>query len=261
MKIRSIFVLSLVALSAWLIVLLYSTWNATHAMQSILGTPEPESYLPLVFKQPTPTITPTPSPTPIPYGVHILDNHSSFAHYSHQGYSVVGEIYNNTGDYLWNIQVGAKFYDSQGKLVNTISHPLDFIYRLKPGKRTCFSLDEFYDGIDWDYYVFQPLGYFTDDLPPPLINTGGVTGSMIADRYFISGWVSNGHPAGIVNTRVQGTLYDEDDIVLDCRSGPVNIPDLGLGEYSFFELEFMNRGDGYGDVDDYRLERQADPYF
>ena len=124
MKIRSIFVVSLVALSAWVIVLLYSTWNATHAMQTVAGTPEPESYIPLVFKQSTPTMTPTPSPTPIPYGVHILDNHSSFAHSPGKGYSVVGEIYNNTDDHVWNIVVSAKFYDSQDKLVNTLSHPL-----------------------------------------------------------------------------------------------------------------------------------------
>jgi hypothetical protein len=226
---------------------------------------EPEGYLPLVVIQPsptptpTPTVTPTPTATAIPPGVHILDTHSSFTH-SDQGYSVVGEIFNNTENHLWNIQVSARFYNSQGKRVNTISRPLDFVNRLKPGLKVCFALDEWVDDLDWEYYEFDPVSYFADDIAPPEVSKHDLVGTELAGRYFLSGKVRNDHSADIDNTRVQGALYDENGVVLDCRWDYVINRHLAPGVMSPFEIEFTHRDDGYGDVDSYKVRRQAEEY-
>jgi hypothetical protein len=255
MKPRSILVVSLVVLAGWLIAVIYLSGNAMEALSAAPATVEPESYLPLVYLQPTPTPTPTPTATPIPYGVHILDNHSSFAHPS-QGYSVVGQVFNNTDNYIWNVQVGAKFYNSQNKVVNTLTYT--YLFTIYPRSKICFALDEWADSINWSYYQFQPLSYWDDGSAGPAVSAHDVNASAIGDRYYVSGRVRNDHDAPLDPLWVQATLRDKNKVILDCRSlydwtGPL-YPTL----YAAFDIEFSLRKDGYGTVYDYRLDVKAD---
>jgi hypothetical protein len=256
MKPRSILVVSLVVLACWLIGVIYLSGSAMGARSAALDTLTPESYLPLVYRQPTPTPTSTPSPTPIPYGVHILDNHSSFAHRD-QGYSVVGQIFNNTDKYLWNVQVRAKFYNSKHEKVNTLTYT--YLFTIYPRSKICFALDEGVQSISkWSYYVFQPLSYWDDGSAGPDISAHDVNGQAIGDRYYVSGRVRNDDTAPLDPLWVQATLRDKNKVVLDCRSlydwtGPL-YPDL----YAAFDIEFSLRKDGYGSVRDYRLDVKAD---
>jgi hypothetical protein len=256
MKPRSILVVSLVVLACWLIGIIYLSGNAMGARSATLDTLTPESYLPLVYRQPTPTPTPKPSPTPIPYGVHILDNHSSFAHRD-QGYSVVGQIFNNTDKYLWNVQVRAKFYNSKHEKVNTLSYT--YLFTIYPRSKICFALDEGAQSInEWSYYEFQPLSYWDDGSAGPAIEPYEVNPSEIADRYYVSGRVCNEDTVPLDPLWVQATLRDKNKVILDCRSlydwtGPINPPNCAP-----FSIEFRMREDGYGNVHDYRLDVKAD---
>jgi hypothetical protein len=258
MKPRSILIVSLVVLAGWVVAVIYLSGNAMEAGSAALDTLTPESYLPLVYRQPTPTSTPPPTLPP----VYIMDNHSSFAH-GDGGYSVVGEVRNNTGSSLWNVVVGAKFYKTgKSRPVNSISHQLYFLFRLKPGSRTCFSLDAGSGSVDdWDYYVFDEVSYLTDSVLPPLITRLDDDGTALPDRYHLSGQVRNDHTEPIYNTRVQGALYDKNGIVLDCRWENTLIRELSVGQTSFYEINFTSRKDGYGDVDRYRVERQAEWFY
>ncbi len=257
MKPRSVLVVSLVVLACWLIGVVYLSGNAMEGMSAAPTTLEPESYLPLVHRQPT--LTPTPTPTRPP--VYVMDNHSSFGH-PYQGYSVVGEVYNNTGSYVWNVVVGAKFYKyGQSQPVYSISHPLHFLFRLPPGSRSCFSLDEYVRPIDWDYYAFDDVTYFTDSVPPPPIAVFNVSGAVLPGLYHLAGQVRNDHTQPILNTRVQGTLYNQDGIVLDCRWQFANTRDLSAGQMSFFEIDFTFRQNGYGDVRSHGVEKQAEWFY
>jgi len=257
MEPRSILVVSLVVLAGWLVAVIYLSGNAMEAGSAALDTLTPESYLPLVYRQPTPTATPPPTLPP----VYIMDNHSSFAH-GDGGYSVVGEVRNDTGSYLWNVVVGAKFYkNGQSKPVSSISQSLHFLFRLKPGSRTCFALDAGSGYGDWDYYVFDKISYFADSVPPPSIILLSHSGDAPDGFFHIWGKLQNEHPATIHNTRVQGTLYNKGGKVLDCRSRPAYTPDLPEGQTSDFEIFFTDREDGYGDVHEYRVERQAEWFY
>jgi hypothetical protein len=125
---------------------------------------------------------------------------------------------------------------------------------------TLTALDEFNDDIDWDYYELSVKDYWADDVTPYVIGKENLVTLTPSGRYRITGYVRNNDSVSVDNVRVQGTLYDEDGIVLDCRSNEVLNPDnLAPNGTSWFELDFTLRDDGYGDVDDYRLERQADP--
>jgi len=256
MKPRPILVLLLVVLAGWLVAVIYLSGDAIEAMWAAPGTVEPESYLPVVYRQPTLTPTPTPTVTPIPYGVLILDNHSSFAHPS-QGYSVVGQVFNNTDDYIWNVQVGAKFYNSQHKVVKTLTY--NYLFTIYPRSKICFALDEWVDSINWSYYEFQPVSYWNDGSAGPAISAHDVNASAIGDRYYVSGRVRNDEQVVALDPLwVQATLRDKNKVILDCRSlydwtGPL-YPTL----YAAFDIEFSLRNDGYGKVHDYRLDVKAD---
>lgn len=260
MRSRSILIISLVVLAGWFLIVMYVSGDAIEAMSALGGTVEPEGYLPLVYKQPTPTPTPTATPTPTPLPITVNNNHSSFAH-SDGGYSVVGEITNNTGSYAWNIQVGAKFYKyGQSEPVATISQPVHFIFRLKPGRKTCFALDTWSGSInDWDYYVFDEVTAFFDSTSPPSINiVGGVTALIKPGEYELSGLVQNDYSGTVYNARVQGTLYDKNGTVLDCRWAYALPPTLAAGQMAGFVVDFSSRWDGYNAVRSYRVERQGE---
>lgn len=259
MKTRPWLALVFVVLAVSLLIILYWADDAARAMLEEPVLQEDSELFPLVMRQPTPTPSPIPSPTAVPPGVYVQENHSSFAHSDVDGgYSVVGEVWNNTDDHLWNIQVGARFYDAQDQLVNSISRSLAF--NLAPGKKVCFSLDNWVDEIDWEYYEFDPLSYFDGGTPPVPVVAFDVTGGPIADRYFISGWVRNEHTASIDFTRVQGTLFDEEGIVVDCRWQYAYDKILPPAGETAFEVEFTYRASGYADVDSYRVVPQADEY-
>jgi hypothetical protein len=255
MKPRSILVVSLVVLAGWLIGVIFLSGNAMEVMSAAPTTLEPESYLPLVLRQPSPTPTPTPTATPIPEGVHILDNHSSFAHPS-QGYSVVGQVFNNTDNYLWNVQVSAKFYNSQHKRVNTLFY--NYLFTIYPRSKICFALDEWADNINWSYYQFQPLSYWSDGSAGPSISTHNVLATPVDGQYRVSGSVRNDHTVAVDPLWVQATLRDDNKVILDCRSLYDWTAPLAPGESAGFGIEFDLRKDGYGKVHDYRLDVKAD---
>lgn len=261
MKTRPWLALVLVVLMLCFILLLNWAEDAARAMFEEPAAQEEAELFPIVMWQPTFTPTPTPSPTPtptsLPPGAYIQDNHSSFAH-SGAGYSVVGEIWNNSDDHLWNIQVGARFYDAQDQLVHTISRNLAF--NLAPGKRICFSLDNWVDEVDWEYYEFDPLSYFDGAALPVPVVAFNVSGGPIADRFYISGRIRNEHTATIDYARVQGTLFDEDGLVVDCRWEYAYEEILPPAGETPFEVDFTFRASGYSDVDNFRVVVQADEY-
>jgi hypothetical protein len=250
MRSRSILWLSLVILAIWTVFVL-QLGSSSQAMPSELS---PEAYLPAVYRLPTPTPTPTPKPTVVPPGVHIV-NDSSFTH-GDTGFSVVGEVYNNTDKYLWNVKVGARFYNSSGQRVKTIK-PFALDFNPVPDSRICFAMDDRYSEINWDYYEFD-LEYWDDGTAPPPVRLDSVEGYPGTDHYGITGLVYNEHSGAVANLRVQARLKAEDGIVLDCRQAGFLPSVLYSGEKAAFTIDFDLRSDGYDNVDRYRVFAQAD---
>ena len=223
-------------------------WQATTMEPSSLKTqitftPVATIYLPIMVKPPLPT------------GVHILDNHSSYTHSLDYGYTVVGEVWNNTNNYLDRIKVVVKFY-SNNQLIDTDTDSLTI--DLVPGQKSCFEVRTFLGEKNWDYYEFDTLSYVIEDLPAPeiiLVNSNGYLSSS-SKRYSILGEVRNDYIATIRNIKVQGTVYSANNIVIDCWWQYANVDTLQPEQTSSFELNFTYRDIGYDDVVDYKVDVQ-----
>jgi hypothetical protein len=225
-------------------------------MSYIARLPTPTfTATPTPTNTPTPTIPPTITPTSFPGGVYILNNHSSYQK-PYGGYCVVGEVLNNTPDYLTLVKVSVKFYDAQDRLVDTDYNYLHF--DLSPNERNCFSVCSYSSGLDWEYYRFDPVDYRISDSEYPLVTLFGLNGYVYNDWYFVLGESRNDNSFSIDRVRVKATLFDSSNIVVDCGWQYTNIDTLDPGQTSAFEIQFDDRELGYEDVNNYTVKFYAE---
>lgn len=202
-------------------------------------------YLPIVFNGPIAT-QPVEQPD-----VYIPENHTYFV--DSVGYlHVVGEVQNNSDDYLQFIKVNLNIYSLDGSLLDIVT-TYTYIDNLPPYTRTCFDalLPE---PEGWSYYEFEELDYWTDGSPLPNLTVINDSGSYdpTFGWYEIIGQVRNDSYNRVEYVNPIGTLYNAANDVIGCDFTYVNSTHLEPGEISSFEIFFLGRD--YYDVTHYRIQ-------
>lgn len=188
--------------------------------------------------------------------MQILSNYSHYVDsidYLH----IVGEVYNDTSNYLRFVKITANVFDSSGQLLDT-----DFSYTyldsLPPDDKTCFHiLMSEPDG--WAYYEFEDPTYWTDGAPLPNLTIVNDSSSYDPNYgwYEILGQVRNDHGARVEYVSPVGTVYNSSSTVIGCDFTFVNSTHLEPGQISSFEMLFTGRD--YGDGSSYRLQVDGNP--
>ena len=228
------------------------------------ATSSSRTYIPGVFNEathtptPTVTVTPTPTETPFPYGVHILPN--SFLYESDGIVHLIGEVFNNTDDSLYAMEIVVEFYGADNRIVGSGSTdvtPLNL-----PGReKGCFNIIIPDLESDWSYYNFNPpiydIGYPSSGLV--IYGETGFYDSAYGD-YNITGWVRNDGSSSSYNVSVGGTLYNAVGIPVGCEYIYVGESDVDLdpGEINPFALNYSGLIRDYYDVHHYRLRVAGD---
>lgn len=200
--------------------------------------------------------TPTPTPTSRPERVYILPNHSYYVD-SLDTFWIVGEVFNDSSNYLRSVWVTVNVFDSDGRLLD-VDSSYTYLNNLPPDQRTCFRMMIDYEPAGWAYYEFEAPVYKTDGRPLPditFLNDSG-TYNPINGQYKIVGQARNDHNSTINSVEVVGTVYNTAGIVTGCNYGIVSSVNLVPGQISSFEMIYPGRD--YGDTVAYRL--QADGY-
>lgn len=215
-------------------------------------------YLPITYKQPTPSPTqetPPPTEDPYPHGVQYLPN--SFLYESENLLHVVGEVLNDTPNSINSVEVGVTFYNDNGNIQgfgSTLMTPLN----LPEYEIGCFDIN-----LDippaWSYYDFEPITYFVGTSSPDLIILDhNWMYDVDTGTYTITGQVRNDGSQLSYNVAVGGTLYNNLDEPVGCAYNYVDSFDLNSGEGSYYLLEFPGPNPSYFDVTHYRLRVTGD---
>ncbi|MGE5123058.1 MAG: hypothetical protein ACM3H7_00950 [Acidobacteriaceae bacterium] len=218
-----------------------------------------QTYLPIAYRQPTPTATQAIPPTqePYPYGVQYLPDINLYT--SGSLIHILGEVLNNTSDSLFGVGVGADFYDAYGQLQGgsvAIMTPLD----LPAGERGCFEI-MMNEPDTWSYYELEPVTYTLGTSSAGLIileHAGAY--DIDTGSYGITGQVRNDGDQISLNVSVGGTLYDADHMPVGCEFILVDSQDLNTGQGSYFTLDYSGSTRDYLDVTEYRLRVTGDIY-
>jgi hypothetical protein len=213
------------------------------------STPIPTPTPTLTF---TPTDTPTPKPTSIPLGVYVLTNHTYYID-STDSLWILGEVWNNTSNYLRFVKITANLFDSSGKLIGT-DFGYTYLDNLPPGDKTCFTVLFLDNPPGWTYYEFENPSYWTDGDPLPNLAVYNVSASHdpYYDWYDIIGQVRNDQGVRVEYVSPIGTLYDSANKVVGCDFTYVSSTHLDPGQTSAFDIWFF--GGNYTDVIDYRIQ-------
>jgi len=214
------------------------------------------TQIPIITKTPTPTNVPvststnTPMSTISPFGVQILSNHSYYI--DSIGYlHIIGEVQNNTSNYLRFIQITVNLFDINNILVDT-----DFTYifldSLPPYTKACFH-NLMSPPPMWSHYQFENPTYYIDGQPLPNLAVLNVSSSSdYFGGYKIIGQVRNDQGSRVEYVSPLITVYNNAGIVLGCDFTFVNSTHLDPNQISSFTDTFSNVN--YSDVSSYHIQ-------
>lgn len=236
------------------------TRTATSTLTRTQTATPTHSHTPTGTKTPTvtwtPTRTPTRTPTSAPSGVYILPNHTYYVdsiNYLH----ILGEVWNNTSNYLRFVKITANVFRQDGQLLAT-----DFTYihldNLAPADKTCFEI-LLSQPAGWASYRFESPSFWTDGEPAPNLFVYNHSGSYDSrfGWYTIIGLVRNNDSRRVEYVSPVGTAYDVAGKVIGCESCYVSSTHLDPGQESSFEMLFTGRD--YSDLASYRLQVDGNP--
>lgn len=186
----------------------------------------------------------------------ILSNDTNFFSYSGSLLFVVGEVRNNTSQYVRFIKIGGGIISSDGQLVDADSS-YTYISTLAPGEKTCFKLMFSNFDVATHYYYEEPT-YFYTGAPLPKVtayNHNGFSNETYSS-YEIVGLLRNDSGRSISYVEAVGTLYNSAGEVMDCGYSYVNSTHLAVGQSSAFNINFS--WNDYHDVTSYRLQVDSD---
>jgi len=222
----------------------------TMTIVSIALAAQETIYLPIIFKGDMAT-------QPVEQPEVYLPQHSSY-YVDSLGYlHVVGEIQNNSEDYLRDIQIYVNFYTSQGTYLESVISGTE-LDNLPPFAGTCFDalLEE---PVGWSYYEFQAPEYSTGGSPLPALTVLNDSGSYnpVYGEYVLTGDVRNDQGVRVEYVKPVSTLYNTSNQVVGCDYTYVYSIHLDPYETSSFVFNFGDRD--YYDVNHYRIQVNGIP--
>ena len=191
-----------------------------------------------------------PPPEPPPEGVSILPTHTFYVDsidYLH----IIGEIYNNTPDYIEFVKAYVNIFNGE-QLVDT-----DFTYTtistVSPYEKVCFDI-LLPNPVNWTSYTFEAPQFSTADVAPPKLTPYSHSGSynVTYGWYEIIGLVRNDAERYVEYVKPVATLYDRSGNARECDYTYVNSTHLESGQSSAFEMTATGRD--YSDIRTYRVQ-------
>ncbi len=170
---------------------------------------------------------------PPPPGVSILKNYTTYASSSYQ--YVLGEVYNNTNNYLKYVKIAVNFFNNN-LLVGT-DYTYTYLDAVHPYEKACFEI-MLTKPASWNAFSFETVSYWTGAAPRPnLTLVPSPNGYVYLSSYFrILGQIRNDLSQTIQFVEAVSTLYDNQGKVIGCDFGYVNSTDLAPGATSSFEI-------------------------
>ena len=171
---------------------------------------------------------------------------------------IVGEVQNNTADYLRFVKITANVFAGDGQILD-VSYSYIDLDNLPPSDKTCFDILVGDEPAGWSYYEFEAPSYWTDGEPLPNLTVLTDRGSYDSrfGWYEIIGQVRNDHGSRVEYVSPVGTVYNASGTVLGCDYTYVSATHLDPGQTSSFEMNFTGRD--YADVVSYRLQIDGNP--
>lgn len=238
-----------------------ATTPSTPTPTATATTPSTHTPTATPTNTPAPTATPTRTPPPTatatsdPSKIKILGNHSSYVDvvdYLH----VLGEVQNNTDNYLRFIKVTARALSRDGQTLGSGSAYI-YLNSLPPGEKTCFDI-LLKQPEGWSGYRLEDPTYSTDGSPLPKLTILNSEGSQdpATGWYRITGQVRNDHGTRIDYVSPIGTAYNASGSVVGCNITYVSGNHLTAGQASPFEMLFTDSN--AANIRSYRIQVDGD---
>jgi hypothetical protein len=159
---------------------------------------------------------------------------------------IVGEVKNDTGSAISNVEIAANLLDSSRKLVATVSSDIE-LEVMAVDSTGCFEILMPNPPAGITDYNFQPPAYeLSNELEPSLIASGVALGGSPGDmQRVMTGQVRNAGESTVADVSVVGMLYDKDNRTIGCESSGTVNTQLGPDEISTFEISFSSVEDTF----------------
>ncbi len=201
-----------------------------------------------------PVIKHNQPPNPHTGPVAILNN---FTAYTSDGWlHVVGQVRNNTNQWIYAVKVEARLVNSAGATLRTEDNYV-ILDHLAPGVSGCFDIVFTNVPGNWSRVVFSPARYRTGT-PGPLLSIRNVERQNTNSVYRITGEIRNTSGSRVELVKAVATLYNEDGKVIGCSCDIVEDINLDNNSISDFDIIFFDRG-SYNDVEDDDIQASGNP--
>ncbi len=185
--------------------------------------------------------------------ISVLQNETTYLSSSSGTLYIIGEIRNNSSNYLRLVKIGGSIFNSSGQLLDA-DYTYSRLFTLPPGEKTCYKL-RFTNTEGATHDWIEPPIYSSIGDPSPKLTVYNHSGIYDAryENYEIVGLVRNDTGQSVTYVEPVGTLYNSSGKVIDCDSSPANSSNLSPGQSSAFNINFWYFDD-YQDVTSYRLQ-------
>jgi hypothetical protein len=185
---------------------------------------------------PVPSVTQSPSSTPTPTPVANVSVLSFSHYYDDSGYfNVVGEVQNNLGTNVKDVEIVVTFYDSSGSVI-VADYTNTEIDILKPNQKSPFKLIGYIDSSMASYSLhvqYTP----TQDQPFEGLTIVSQTASIDPQGlHNVVGEVKNNGASEATHVIVVGTYYDSTGTVIGISFAYADSATISAGATSSFAL-------------------------
>ncbi len=163
---------------------------------------------------------------------------------------MIGQIYNNTSNYLKYVNVRVNFFDG-AQLVET-DYSFTPLYNVHPHEKVCFTII-LSNPSSWTSYSFEPVDYSTTGTARPNLVITSQSGAPYSSSYYrVIGQIRNDESQLIRYVSAVATMFDANGKVVECDYSFVGSTDLTPGQVSSFDIYGMPAVPG--DVASYVLQ-------
>lgn len=173
--------------------------------------------------------------------VDILPKHSGYIN-DVGYYCVVGEVQNTGDSPVENVQVEAKFYDSNGELMADLNGTTKLSFLL-PSRKAPFEITLYSseDSLRVHNYTLKIVSYEIPSQNRPLgLEIISNSSSKNINSFNITGQIKNVGPSNTTFIRVVATFYDELGYPIAAKIGPSNPSSLTPGGVAQFEIALVS---------------------
>jgi hypothetical protein len=185
----------------------------------------------------------SPASSPVLIGLPVL-SHSLYRDSWDDPY-LVGEVLNNTGSNVNDVEINVTFYNAEGGVVGTDSTSAyiggwSWEPSLAPGQKSPFRISLWLDEpVGWSSYTFVVVYQVANELPVSSLQVKNVTTHYDNSGYYhVLGEIQNNGAGAFSYVEAVITLYDGVGRVINCGTDSTNPSTLNPGQAGAFDASF-----------------------